>query len=179
MPLTIRIVPIPEDASLTRRQREQAAVASLITEILGAPAELAHTPEGAPFLPARPDLAISVTHSQTHAAVAIGAAGDIFGIDLEAPRPQLLRTASRFLSPHDILDTTRPRLTALLQAWTAKEAIYKALRAASLPLDAIRLNIPARQATVTANPLPATFTLTFRPAPDSQLLAIAHQAPNP
>ncbi len=189
MPLEIHIAEIPQSGGDSRRCREQAAVAALIAAHIGDDARLEHDASRAPYLPTHPDLAISISHSRTHAAIAIGAADECFGIDIEEAREQLLRTALRFISPADILRTDMPRLQSFLYAWVAKEAVYKALRATALPLEAIRLNIPAGKAQVIVSPdakllaVPVTagsvlnFSLSFRPAPESQLIAIAKLLP--
>lgn len=173
--MKIYLRPISDEATQSRRQREQQAVAALVREHIGPEATVAHEASGAPFIVGRPELAISISHSSTHAVIAVGERDDIFGIDIEGPRPQLLRVAQRIVSARDILDTTQPRLVALQHAWSAKEAVYKALRATALPLDDIRLDLPALRATVHRDKGGELhFRLSFRPAPDGQYIAIAH-----
>lgn len=115
---------ISSDESLTRRQREKEAVASLLAS--AAPGvTVSHYDNGAPYVPDRPDVFISVSHSRTHAAIALSSVP--VGIDIEQPRAQLLRVAPRFLSETEMKIFNTPAL--LLRAWTATEAVYKAAHA--------------------------------------------------
>lgn len=103
-----------------------------------------HDRSGAPFIPGS-KLYISVSHSRLTAAVAVDALSPV-GIDVEEPRDkQLRRVASRILSDAELAVYDNPQ--RLLEAWTLKEALYKAV-GGTAP-DFIRdINLPlsARQA---------------------------------
>lgn len=104
-----------------RQARERAAVAALLAHACGSGLTLAHRPDGAPYVPERPEIYISVSHSWHYAAIAL--APYPVGIDVEEPRGQLLRVAPRVLSEAELSSCAAP--DALLEAWTVKEALYK------------------------------------------------------
>ncbi len=105
----------------SRRDNEQMAVSQLLGEAIPG-ASLGHRLNGAPYIHKRPDVFVSVSHSQTHAALAIS--DNNVGIDIEAPRQQLTRVANRFMSPDELTAFAKQK-DGLLRAWTAKEAVYK------------------------------------------------------
>lgn len=106
-----------------RQIRERAAVAAILEGIFGPGTSLEHTDSGAPVLPRRSET-ISVSHSRSTAAIAVDRAGGKPGIDIEAPRPQLMRVAKRVLSAAEF-DVYVTSLDSLAEAWTLKEAAYK------------------------------------------------------
>lgn len=123
---------------VTRREAETAAVAALACLIAGDEAAIGHHADGSPFIMGY-DGFISVSHSRLMAFIASHVALRI-GIDAELPRRQLMNVASRFLAPCE-----QPHWrsqSALLRAWTIKEAVYKAAGVAGLPLADIRLPHP-------------------------------------
>lgn len=87
--------------------------------------EVAHTSEGAPYLPMLPDKSISISHSRDLCALAIAPAGMSIGVDIESEREQLRRVAPRVLSLGE-LRLYDDGADGLLKAWTLKEALYKA-----------------------------------------------------
>ena len=105
-----------------RREAEVQAVAQLLAAALPVGYRLTHTPDGAPLLQGGPH--ISVSHSRTHAVVALCADAPV-GVDIETPRAQLARVAPRILSEQE-LAAYGATPEGLLQAWTLKEALYKA-----------------------------------------------------
>lgn len=184
---TVRIFlqPIVGRPGATRRQSEQEAVSAVLSAVLGPGARITHEESGAPQIasesPAGPlpspanrsDLSdtlpeISISHSTATAAIALAPRGTVFGIDIEAPREQLRRVASRLISPDDRLPDLD--LFTLLRLWTAKEAVYKALRATALPLGAIAVDLPAMRATA----LGRSFALSHYPL-RGQLLTLARR----
>lgn len=184
---TVRIFlqPIVGRPGATRRQSEQEAVSAVLSAVLGPGTRITHEESGAPQIasespaghlpsPANPSdpsdtlPEISISHSTATAAIALAPRGTAFGIDIEAPREQLRRVASRLISPDDRLPDLD--LFTLLRLWTAKEAVYKALRATALPLDAIAVDLPAMRATA----LGQTFALHHYPLP-GQLLTLARR----
>ena len=108
-----------------RRGAEVLAVRRLCMRALGegCPA-VGHTADGAPYLPGitRP---FSISHSRTHAAIALGPEGERYGlgIDIEYPRPRLAALAPRFTNRGD---TCARDVDGLLHLWAAKEAAFKA-----------------------------------------------------
>lgn len=99
--------------------------------------EIGHYPNGAPFLYGS-DSRISITHCQGLFAVAtLAPTPDIdlssfssrsaLGIDAErCDRQQVIRIRERFLSPRELDMIPENQLLQNVQAWTAKEAVYKA-----------------------------------------------------
>ncbi len=122
----IGIMPIPDDPSVPRRQRERETVAQLLERMLGHETEVTHDPHGAPHIA---HYNISISHSRRLAAVALDACRPI-GIDAEEARPQLIKIKERFLSPQEQSVFTEPH--QLLTAWTIKEAVYKIAGAAAV-----------------------------------------------
>lgn len=122
----------------SRRERERAAVAGLIASLFGPDARLGHTPLGAPYLVGGPH--ISVSHSAHYAAVAACTEAPI-GIDIEEERPeQLERVAPRVMTPDELAAYSG----RLLQAWTIKEAAFKAAGKDIADLRAISILPPGK-----------------------------------
>lgn len=109
----------------------------LVREHLGPTVEYGHDADGAPVLTGSP-LRISASHSRHFAAIALHPELTP-GVDIEEERPgQLARVAPRFMSEREMpLWADR-----LLQAWTCKEAVYKAARTPGLALADIDLTEP-------------------------------------
>lgn len=80
------------------------------------------SPDGKPYLLGS-TAHISLSHTEHLIAAALDLHAPI-GIDLETPRPQLLRIAHKFLSPEE-LSAAGADQNLLCKYWTAKEAIYK------------------------------------------------------
>lgn len=99
------------------RQGEREAVKDLVIDAFGTTALLDHRPDGAPFIIGS-EKHISISHT---AGVAVLAAADFpVGVDIERTdrQKQLQRIKSRFMTDIDS--------GSLLQAWTLKEATFKA-----------------------------------------------------
>jgi phosphopantetheinyl transferase len=116
----IFVTEIPNESS-SRRSNERMAVSELLGEAIPG-ASLGHHLNGAPFIHERPELCVSVSHSQSHAVLVISKRN--IGIDIESPRQQLQRVANRVLCP-DELTAFSALADGLLRAWTAKEAVFK------------------------------------------------------
>lgn len=129
----------------SRRDCEKAAVESLIAKALGEGMRLTHNAEGVPAVSGHPELRISISHSASHCLLAVGNSPHInIGVDIESPRPQLLRVAQRFLTPAEEDSANRCgdetlKLGLLLKYWTAKEAVYKAALTPGLALKEIHI----------------------------------------
>lgn len=112
---------------------------ALIKSMLGPEVSYVNAPDGSPRLvgydaPAH----ISVSHSRHWVAVAVDSCFPI-GIDVEEYRiAQLSRVADRFLSLAEKAVWT----DNLTEAWTCKEAVYKAALTPGLALKDIRLLNP-------------------------------------
>lgn len=123
-PLEIYVIRIEPGERGTRRIREDAAVAALIEYRFGAGAARAHRPDGAPYIPGA-DAAISISHSKSYAVLAVGPSESMPGIDIEDNRAQLPRVCRRILSDEEYARFAPDRFA---EAWTKKEALYKASR---------------------------------------------------
>lgn len=150
--------PIPEGSREDRRAREREAVAGLLSELLPG-ALIAHRPDGAPYLEGMPDVYISISHSVHYAAIAL--APFPIGIDIEEPREQLRRVASRVLSDSEL--AAADTLPSLLHAWTVKEALYKL--APSPEACDFRSYITVNPPTVNHHPAKILLTHTLPPPP--------------
>lgn len=124
----------------SRREAEIEAVRRVVEMAFGPQAALHHTPAGVPFIPDLVGLSFSITHSKDVCILALTDEGSI-GIDTELARPQLERVKSRFIND---CDDILPGLEGLLQAWTVKEAVYKAALIPGLALNEIII-LPGRR----------------------------------
>lgn len=216
----------PTSPPQSRREREQSARRRLVAAVLGNGVEISHHPDGAPYIaaaPPQPSTAapqptaatpqpstaatarpISISHSSSTLALAVATSSSVtIGIDIEAPRRQLERTASRFLSVDEksrlatLIDPAE-RIDFLLRCWTAKEAVYKAARTPGLPLAAIVTDRDFLTATVATSPSAESaatvatspsesaataapcsrYALTYRRLPTAETLCIASQHSN-
>lgn len=118
------------------RSVERAAVAHIIEQFFGIGTELLHTPDGAPYV-ANTEKHISISHGGGYALLAVCDSRPI-GVDIEVWRPTLRRVAAKFLAPaeREIYSASE---SLLLQAWTSKEAIFKALGINGLTISEIIL----------------------------------------
>lgn len=136
-PAMIYALPLPEKRERTEsRSIERAAVALIIEHLFGSNTVMSHTSDGAPYI-ADCDKHISVSHSADYALLAISDSHCV-GVDIEEWRPSLSRIASRFLAPSEF-NIYSASNALLLQAWTAKEAIFKTLGIRSLTISEIIL----------------------------------------
>lgn len=120
--LYVLLAPIGAPGGLSAARE---AVASLLRAAAGTGASIVHAPDGSP-LAAGCDLRISVSHSRHIAALAVNEGPERIGVDIEEPRPaQLARVAARVMSQAE-LDDIDSLPGGLLQAWTLKEAVFKA-----------------------------------------------------
>jgi 4'-phosphopantetheinyl transferase len=117
--------------AVARRDTEESAAArSLLQQLLSTVAEstpVANHPNGRPFLPERPDLGVSLSHSGDWVAAAVGVGVDV-GVDVQVPQPTPEGLLERCCSP-----ATRARLVRMpgrdrefAWIWTAQEACVKA-----------------------------------------------------
>lgn len=158
---TIALMPLAACLPTEHRAAERAAVAELTRHLFGDAATLTHTPAGAPRVDGR---RVSIAHSRTQAAMAYHT-GAVIGIDLESSRPQLARVMRRFLRAEEAeLFGHSPEL--LLRAWTAKEAVYKAVETLAPDLAQCISLAPDLTAAYAAG---RRFRLTFRPLPPDLL----------
>lgn len=135
---------LPQCGRDHKHTAEREAVQHLVDRHLGSGLTIAHTAEGAPFV-AGFEGYVSVSHGAGLALLAIDPDNPI-GIDIDAPRPQLLRIARRFMTPEEYRLYGRTLDTALA-VWTAKEATFKAAAIAGLTIGEIRVDLAAGIAT--------------------------------
>ena len=137
--------------------------------------DLTSNEEGVPQLP---EGFCSLSHSELYAAAVY--AKEQVGIDIEAYRPKILRIAKKFTHKNELTFLNElDQIKALTRLWTAKEAIYKALKKAGLsfseqievmPFD---LNDPSGSAKVYLQEHFCTVQLQFSTF-DQHELTIAH-----
>jgi 4'-phosphopantetheinyl transferase len=122
--------------STTARARESAAARSLLRRLLAYVAGPAAgtTPIASrrslqPYLPARPDLAISLSHSGQWVAAAVGIGAEV-GVDVQVPEPTPARLLRRCCRPsaYELLRRLPApgRDVEFAWIWTAQEACVKA-----------------------------------------------------
>lgn len=125
-------------SDVPRAERERNAILQMLEKLIGGPAVIEHTPDGAPVIPDS-DIHISVSHSRNYAALAWSQLPG-FGIDIEEARlSQLQQIATRFLTQKEY-DIYSCRPDGLLQAWTLKEAAFKTLQTG--PVDLRKYHLP-------------------------------------
>lgn len=110
--------------SHSKRRIECMAEHLLLHSMIGAHYHLRHNEQGMPLLYGS-NMCISISHTLQYVVVAISR--HTIGIDIEMCRPKILTVRRRFLSDAEqsaILPDNLPLNTA---AWTAKEALYKAI----------------------------------------------------
>jgi 4'-phosphopantetheinyl transferase len=128
--------PVAEEGSTERRRERLAARAllrRLVAEVAGADAAetpLAADARGKPFLVGRPDVAVSLSHSDGWVAAAARTGGGAVGVDVQVSIPDGERLMRRCCRP-----TTRSRLARLSPVrralelawiWSVQEACVKA-----------------------------------------------------
>lgn len=173
----IRICPIriEREAGDTRREAELRAVKKCLRR-LNIESEIGHAASGAPYLVGEKERKISITHSADWAIVAIGSTeNQSFGIDVESvSRPQLPRVIGRVLSSEEQALTAEAK-NGFAKAWTAKEAVYKAVGVQNVDFAKdIRLVGKELEKAVYL-PEDEMFELTFKMMDDDNLFCIATQ----
>lgn len=132
---------LPHPTAGSRGEAEARAVAELLREALpGREAALRHRESGAPYLEGDDMPEISISHCRRMALIALAPKGSRIGVDCESAdrAEQLRRVAARFLAAEEIerWSATEERL---FQAWTIKEAAFKAAGNPSLTMRALPL----------------------------------------
>ncbi len=147
----IKIYSAPLPCASNRREAEKAVVRLLVQAAYGPEAVYDHTESGAPVVRLGSQLcrSISVSHCHDEAALAVAEEGDFIGVDIEEARNQLFKVAPRVLSVEE-LGYYGNDITGLLEAWTLKEAAYKAhgVKGIDFRTD-ILLPVPGLQETLT------------------------------
>lgn len=139
--LTLYLSAISDTGCGNRKANEAAALDGLLERAFGFKARLLHHPDGAPYIDGHPEIHISISHSAATYLLAVSDAP--VGVDIEAPRRQLTRVASKFLTAGERgrMDLTSGDHTEeLLHYWTAKEAAFKLLRVPGLTVSAIEVS---------------------------------------
>ncbi len=110
---------------IAAHKKEFLASRRLLIEAGISPKELSHDTNGIPYLGSGQQLSIS--HTTNLAGIALG--NKSLGIDFEIYRPKIVEIANRFLHPNESFALEGSRtVQKLSMIWTAKEALYKALR---------------------------------------------------
>lgn len=118
----------PEECSLFNkitsplRQREFLSLRKFLSEVLDKTVNVHYTPHGKPFI-AGYSTELSVSHSAGYIAFALNEAAPA-GLDIQHPRPQIMRIAQKFLS-EDEKTLAGNDLFRTTLIWSAKEAMYK------------------------------------------------------
>lgn len=118
--------------------KQQEAKSRLLKAVIGSE-DLSHDETGAPYISGS-QVSVSLSHCSGAVVLALDNKGRRIGIDAEANgrSRQLHRVAQRFLSNCEIhIWSSTEKL--LLQAWTLKEALYKALNIPGMEFKQIPL----------------------------------------
>lgn len=150
-------------ARADNRRREILAGRAIVRHALGI--GLQHDQYGAPTVPLA-DTRISLSHARDLIALAIS--DTPVGIDIEFPRRQLLRVATKFLTANELPRyVTLPRL---LEAWTAKEAVFKAAGHPDMTISEVEMTDDT-----TATARGRRYDITFLPHGDATVAVATPQ----
>lgn len=115
------------DGTGSQRERERALAYDILCRLLDEEhPRLEHDDKGAPYLPDRPELSVSISHCRNAVAVAVSPEGRV-GIDVECRRKisdglmERVCMAEELAAVRDAADPTM----SFLQLWTRKEAVLK------------------------------------------------------
>lgn len=110
------------------RKKEWLATRILLKELFGEELTLAHHPDGAPYLPDRPEISVSISHTKGYVAVYCRV-GDPVGIDIEYCANRILKIKHKFMSEKELAMIVPENETEhLLICWCAKETLFKLIR---------------------------------------------------
>lgn len=87
---------------------------------------LDHESNGAPFIQSRPELNISISHSDNWFTIYVSSTSQV-GIDIEVQTSNILKTEKHFLTEPEI-QRFQPNESVLQLCWGIKEAIYKLVK---------------------------------------------------
>ena len=121
------IEPLADTPSGSQRERERALAYSLLCRLLdGETPQLEHNEKGAPYLPAHPELSVSIRHCRAAVAVAVSPEGRV-GIDVECRRRIGDGLMERVCTPDEqaAVQASPDPTMAFLRLWTRKEAVLK------------------------------------------------------
>ena len=109
------------------QKKDQVLAQSLAARLaLAACTDISAMSTGSNGQPCVPAGFVSLSHTTTYGLAAFHPEFPV-GIDLEGPRPQILRIADKFSTPEERSQFTQENLEAgLLILWTCKEAVFKA-----------------------------------------------------
>ena len=107
------------------RRIELMAERLLLHVIFGYAVELRHKEDGTPYVP-NSDIHLSISHTPGLVVIAINAKHPV-GIDVERRGPRVLRVRERFLNEQEQSFIAADDMNENLIAWTAKEAMFKAV----------------------------------------------------
>lgn len=121
------IEPLADTPSGSQRERERALAYTLLCRLLdGETPQLEHNEKGAPYLPAHPELSVSISHCRAAVAVAVSPEGRV-GIDVECRRRIGDGLMERVCTPDEqaAVQASPDPTMAFLRLWTRKEAVLK------------------------------------------------------
>jgi len=107
-------------------EAQRAAARSLLSRLLGGEVSVAHDSRGAPYLPDRPGLFVSLSHCRRAVAAAVSRERRV-GIDVESRRRVSDSLVERVCSPDELalVRASSDPTMAFLRLWTRKEAVLK------------------------------------------------------
>lgn len=109
---------------LAKRRIELLAEQLLLHTLTGNASSISHTPGGVPFI-AGSNMNISISHTRGYVAMAISRR--CIGIDIEHFSDKVLRVRQKFLNEAEARHIEADNVALNIAAWTAKEALYKAV----------------------------------------------------
>lgn len=119
------------------RAEERRGTAELLKCMLGKAVDIQHNEDGKPFIE---NHHISISHCKGYVAILLSDHHEV-GIDIELRSDRVLKIASRFLREDESYDKTDD----ILEAWCAKEAIYKLQSASHLGYQEMKVDVKKKQ----------------------------------
>ena len=129
------------------QQREAAH--RLLCNLLGEEVVIEHDEKGAPYLPAHPELSVSISHCRAAVAVAVSS-NNAVGIDIECRRRVSQSLVERVCTEEEqkaICNAVDPEME-FLRYWTRKEAVLKMHRTGIQGFGSMLLALVIKDCTV-------------------------------
>lgn len=117
--------PFLERGKSESRRKEWLATRVLLKELLGEELPVAYHPDGSPYLPDKPGLFLSVSHTKGYVAVCCSPLRRV-GVDIEYRSGRVLKIKHKFMSDEELsrIDAGH-EAEHLLLSWCAKETLFK------------------------------------------------------
>ncbi len=130
-----------QEKGVKRHKEEQELSLKLLKTEFPKVEQIAHQPNGKPYLDTYPDIKLSISHSDKYIALLLSKSYNYLGIDIEDIGEQVERVQRKFVdnNEEELLVSSNNKSLALHLLWSAKESLYKALNPQEPYLQAFKL----------------------------------------